>query len=61
MQDNAGKLLNIKAVAVAEKPPKLPAPRKSRRDNRSRYCNNNNRYLDDLLTQAKEDVLNNNQ
>jgi|GEM_PF-693354 excisionase family DNA binding protein len=53
--------INNNAVAAAEKPPKLPAPRKPRRENRSRKCINNNKFLEDLLAQVKKDILDINQ
>lgn len=47
--------INNKSVSEAEKPPKPPTPPNSRRIHKS----SNNKYLDDLLSQVKKDVLDN--
>ena len=47
--------INNKSVSPAEIPPKPPTQPKSRRIHKS----NNNKYLDDLLSQAKKDILDN--
>ncbi len=51
--------INNKSVSEAEKPPKPLTPSQPSRNNNRQGKNSNNKYLDDLLIQAKKDVLDN--
>jgi len=52
--------INNKSVSPAEIPPKPPTPSKPRRNGIRQGKGRDNKYLDVLLMQAKDDVLNNN-